>query len=47
MKKYKLYSEDRFDEGFIIEAESLKEAEQEAVDRIDIHEVNDQGEIID
>ena len=44
--KYKVYSEERFNEGFILEADSLEEAEQKAMDFIDIHKVNSKEEII-
>ncbi len=47
MKKFRVYSEERFDEGFEIEAENFKEADEKVLDLIDIHEVDENGEIID
>ncbi len=46
-KRYLVYSEDNFYEEFVIEAKNLKEAEREVLDLIDIHEVDEDGEIID
>ena len=46
-KKYIIFSENDFNGGFIIGANNLKEAEEKVMDLIDIHEVNDDREIID
>jgi len=45
--KFKIYSEERFDEGFIIEAKDWKEVNKKILDLIDIHEIDEKGEIID
>jgi len=37
--KFKVFSEERFDEGFEIEAESYEKAYEKVLDLIDIHEV--------
>ena len=46
-KKYSVYTEDDFNGGFVIEAKNFKEAEEQIIDLIDIHEINENGEIID
>ena len=47
MKKFRTYTEARFEDGLDIEAENLEDAERKVLEEIDIHEVDEKGEIID
>jgi len=45
--KFKINSEARFEEGFEIEASCFNEADKKVLELIDIHEIDEKGEIID
>ena len=45
--KFKVYSEERFNEGIEIEGKNWKEVNKKILDLIDIHEIDEKGEIID